>query len=139
MTEQLDLNSYALKSQPVKFTNGWTHSDMIFVEHGIAYGVNDNGRTICLGEMPLVELYLRSGISDGLKEKQIEVLDIIKKMEDEIGRTESVNTVETKLRTPDVKQRNNQRVRLSRNARNNAKHIKPAKASTKLSLYPVGS
>lgn len=120
--------------EPVRVKDGWYHHDMIFVEYGSGYAVADNGATVCLGEMPSIELYFKYGINKGLTPLATEILDSIKNMEEQIGR-ESVNTINTKLRTPDTKQRNHQRVRLSGNDRNNSKNFKPVKVRAKLSLH----
>ena len=125
--------------EPIRVKDGRCHNDMIFVEYGNGYAIADNGATVCLGPMPEVELYLRHGIDKGFHPIVIQILDGIKNMEAKIGRSESVNTINAKLRTPDIKQRNNKRVRLSGNTRNNSKHFKPVKVAAKLSLHTVRS
>lgn len=137
-TKQTTFEDFINTLEPAKVRNGWIHNDMIFVECGKGYGIADNGATVFLGDIGEVELFLKHGIDKGFKPIQLEALEIVKRLEDEIVKRESVNTTNTKLRTPDTKQRNNQRVRLSGNARNNSKHFKPVKVTAKLSLHPPG-
>lgn len=127
MTEQLTLDSLADTAPVAKVRDGWTHGDMIFVEQGKGYGLDAECRTVNLGDMVAVERYLQHGISAGLNTRQIEVLEIVKKVEDLVGReSESVKPIRA----------NTKRSELAKGAEHKQSHTGRVAPEQKLSVYP---
>jgi hypothetical protein len=115
--------------------DGWTEDNLIFYHNNEGWAIHPSGKTVCLCQKDSTDKILKGEINvttvkdDLQRETLIRILEIRKELG--YGKRE----IDTSLRASDIKQRNNQRIRLGITPRNKLQNFKLPKIKQRPSLY----
>ena len=117
----------------------WTEDGLIFYHNNEGWAIHPSGKTVCLCQKEDTDKILKGEIdvetvkSDDQRETLKRIIEIRK----ELGYGE--REIDTTLRASDIKQRNNQRIRLGITPRNKLQDFKLPKTNRCPSLHSLKS
>jgi hypothetical protein len=115
----------------------WSEDGLIFYHNGEGWAIHPSGKTICLCHRDSTDRILKGEIKvETVKnDLQRETLEKIIKTRGDLGYGE--REIDTTLRASDIKQRNNQRIRLGATPRNKLQNFKLPKTNSFPSLHSI--